>query len=50
MLLNGAPLALRAKDALPSLTALRQSGETVTFEPATITFLAVPEAGNRACA
>jgi hypothetical protein len=49
VLLNGAPLALRANDALPSLVALRQPGATVTFQPATITFLAMPEAANGNC-
>jgi len=49
VLLNGGPLALGARDALPPLVPRRQGGETVTFEPATITFLAMPEATNRAC-
>jgi len=49
VLLNGVPLALRAGDALPPLVSLRQSGESMTFEPATITFLAMAHAANRAC-
>ena len=47
--LNGVPLALGAGDALPPLVPLHQSGESMTFEPATITFLAMPRTANRAC-
>ena len=49
VLLNGGPLTLRAGNAMPSLIPRRQSGQTATFEPATITFLAIPQASNRAC-
>ena len=46
--LNGRPLTL-AGDALPSLSGARVSAGEVTLAPASITFLAVPAAGNRAC-
>jgi hypothetical protein len=49
VLLNGGPLTLRAGNAMPSLIPRRHSGQTATFEPATITFLAIPQASNRAC-
>jgi heparanase len=47
--LNGQPLALSAKDELPSLAGVPAAAGTVTFAPATITFLAIAEAGNEAC-
>ncbi len=47
--LNGHPLALLAKDELPSIAGVRAAAGTVTFAPATITFLAIAEANNRAC-
>jgi len=46
--LNGKPLAL-AGDALPALTGAPVPAGQVTLAPASITFLAVPAAGNRAC-
>jgi hypothetical protein len=47
--LNGRALALGADDELPALTAAAVDAGLVTFAPATITFLAVPAAGNEAC-
>ena len=47
--LNGRPLTLSAKDELPSLAGVPAAAGTVTFAPATITFLAIAEAGNEAC-
>jgi hypothetical protein len=47
--LNGAELALGANDALPALTGEPSPAGDVTLAPATITFLALPTAGNDAC-
>ena len=47
--LNGRPLALAASDELPVIEGVPTAGDTVTFAPATITFLAIPEAENHAC-
>jgi hypothetical protein len=47
--LNGIRLALTAADDLPRLAAVATSAGSVTFAPATITFLAVPTAGNAVC-
>jgi hypothetical protein len=47
--LNGTELALGAADALPSLTGTAAPAGEVSLAPATITFLAIPEAGNDAC-
>ena len=47
--LNGRPLALTAKDELPAIAGAPAAAGTVTFAPATITFLAIAEAGNEAC-
>ena len=47
--LNGHPLALAAGDELPAIEGVPTAGDTVTFAPATITFLAIPEADNHAC-
>jgi hypothetical protein len=46
--LNGSALAL-AGEAIPPLSAARVSAGEVTLAPASITFLAVPAAGNTAC-
>jgi hypothetical protein len=46
--LNGRPLEL-AKDELPQLTAVPTDAGLLTFAPATITFLAIPAAANKAC-
>jgi hypothetical protein len=47
--LNGSALTLAAGDALPDLAAVRAAAGEVTLAPASITFLAVPAAGNSAC-
>ena len=47
--LNGRTLTLGANDELPALEASPTPAGVVTFAPATITFLAIPAAGNRAC-
>jgi hypothetical protein len=47
--LNGRPLELSAGGELPTLEGTPATANAVTFTPATITFLAFPEAGNDAC-
>ena len=47
--LNGAPLALGPNDTLPTLIGAATAAGTVTVAPATITFFAIPRAGNGAC-
>jgi Glycosyl hydrolase family 79, N-terminal domain len=47
--LNGHTLALGPDDHVPRLTGIRTSAGMLTMAPATITFLAVPEAANAAC-
>jgi hypothetical protein len=47
--LNGSALSLGPGDALPSLSGARVVAGAVTLAPASITFLAVPAAGNSAC-
>jgi hypothetical protein len=47
--LNGRTLALGVDNALPSITATPAPAGVVRFAPATITFLAIPAAANRAC-
>lgn len=47
--LNGNPLALSAGDELPGIEGVPAAADAVSFAPATISFLAVPEAGNNAC-
>jgi hypothetical protein len=47
--LNGTALALGSNDDLPRLTGTRIAAGEVTLAPATITFLAVPGAGNSSC-
>jgi hypothetical protein len=47
--LNGRPLELSAGGELPTLEGVPATANAVTFTPATITFLAFPEAGNDAC-
>ena len=44
--LNGKPLALGPDDALPALSGAPVDVGEVTLEPATITFLTIPTAGN----
>ena len=47
--LNGNALMLGARDQLPPIAGVPTAANTVTFEPATITFLAIPNASNDAC-
>jgi hypothetical protein len=47
--LNGRPLALDPGDELPPITGAPTTANTVTFKQATITFLAIPAAGNNTC-
>ena len=47
--LNGQDLALGANDELPSLNGSRVPPGPVQLAPATITFLAVADAGNGGC-
>lgn len=49
VLLNGEALELGANDALPDLKSVPTPAGSVRFAPATITFLALPEAENAAC-
>jgi hypothetical protein len=47
--LNGIALKLNADDALPALTGVATKSGEVRFAPASITFLAIPEAHNASC-
>jgi hypothetical protein len=47
--LNGHALELGANDELPKITGVPTPAGTLTFAPATITFLAVPATANSAC-
>jgi hypothetical protein len=47
--LNGAELKLGATDELPALTGVAEVAGVLSFEPATVTFLALPGAGNEDC-
>jgi hypothetical protein len=47
--LNGTTLVLGPEDELPPLAGAPATASTMTFAPATITFLAIPHAGNNAC-
>jgi heparanase 1 len=47
--LNGRTLALEAGDEMPTIAGASTTAEPLTFEPTTITFLALSEAGNGAC-
>ena len=47
--LNGMRLALDPEDQLPSMDGLTEAAGIMTFEPATITFLAISAAENNAC-
>jgi heparanase len=49
VLLNGLDLKLGADDALPKLTGASTPAGDLTFAPASITFLAVPNANNASC-
>ncbi|MGE2835250.1 hypothetical protein [Mycobacterium sp. SMC-4] len=47
--LNGQPLALGPGDALPTMAGSPVDAGALTLEPATITFVTIPTAGNPAC-
>ena len=47
--LNGRELKLDSNGDLPQLAGKAQSSGKVVFAPASITFLAIPNAGNAAC-
>ena len=47
--LNGRTLGLDAGGELPSIAGAAAPAATLTFDPATITFLAIPAAENSAC-
>ena len=47
--LNGTELALAANDELPTLAGVAMLPGNVTLAPATISFFALPRAGNKAC-
>jgi heparanase len=47
--LNGVELKLGADDALPDLTGAPVQAGNISLDPATITFIALPGAGNHAC-
>jgi len=47
--LNGVALALGANDALPKIKGIKAAAGAVTLAPATITFLAFPNAKNASC-
>lgn len=49
VMLNGRELKLVGNDALPQLKGVHTAAGTITFAPATISFLAIPTAGNSAC-
>jgi hypothetical protein len=47
--LNGRPLALQTGGELPRLQGVQASRGAVAIAPASITFLAIPAAANKAC-
>jgi hypothetical protein len=47
--LNGQPLQLDAKDDPPGIAGVRTAAGSLTFAPATITFLSISATGNSAC-
>ena len=49
VMLNGQPLKLGPNDDLPEINGRATAPGQISFSPATITFLAVPEAANAAC-
>lgn len=49
VMLNGAPLQLGAGDAFPMMVGRVTVKGTVSFAPASITFLVAPFARNQAC-
>ena len=49
MQLNGSELKLGEDDAMPRLTGISTGSGRLTFPPAAITFLAIPNANNASC-
>ncbi len=49
VLLNGHELTLGVEDAIPQLKGVSAAAGHITFDPASITFLAVPNANNASC-
>ena len=47
--LNGRELKLGTNDALPAITGAPAPAGVLQLAPASITFLAFPDAGNRSC-
>ena len=47
--MNGSDFALGTHDELPAVAGTSTESGSVSFAPATITFLAIPEANNTAC-
>jgi hypothetical protein len=47
--LNGELLQLAAEDTLPALEPKRLTGNSIMLPPTSISFVAVPERGNKAC-
>lgn len=47
--LNGSELRLGARDELPALAGMPAKSEPVIFAPASMTFLAIPDAHNPVC-
>jgi hypothetical protein len=47
--LNGSTLGLSADGRLPSIEGVPAAAGMAIFDPATITFMTIPTAGNRAC-
>jgi hypothetical protein len=47
--LNGVELKMGAKDELPELAGVPAKAGDLRFAPASITFLAVPQANNTSC-
>lgn len=50
VMLNGLPLRLDPNDDLPEINGRATAAGPIQFDPATVTFLAIPEAANTACA
>ncbi|MET1753993.1 hypothetical protein ABVV53_00725 [Novosphingobium sp. RD2P27] len=49
VLLNGKPLELRADDTLPAITPVKQDGGSVLLAGHSVSFIALPNAGNPSC-
>jgi Glycosyl hydrolase family 79, N-terminal domain len=49
VLLNGVPLQIGLEGDLPQIAGMQTAAGALTIAPATITFLTVPEAANKAC-